>query len=97
MALGSLILLANFSLLSISAWEIFYRLWPIIFIAIGLEIIFARRSRWLSTLITYTLEALLSDPLYGGNTNGIGWKWLGHDPGNPRPSADKIYGRLGRT
>jgi gluconate 2-dehydrogenase gamma chain len=54
-------------------------------------------ERWLSTLISYTLEALLADPLYGGNPDGIGWKWLGHDPGRPRPTADNIYGRLGRA
>jgi gluconate 2-dehydrogenase gamma chain len=52
-------------------------------------------ERWLSTLISYTLEALLADPLYGGNPDGIGWRWLGHDPGRPRPTPDKIYGRLG--
>ena len=52
---------------------------------------------WLSTLVTFTLEALLADPLYGGNPDGIGWKWLGHDPGQPRPTSDKIYGRLGRS
>jgi len=54
-------------------------------------------KRWLSTLVTYTLEALLADPLYGGNPDGIGWKWLSHDPGRPRPTPDKLYGRLGRT
>jgi len=54
-------------------------------------------ERWLSTLVSYTLEALLADPLYGGNPDGIGWKWLEHDPGLPRPTPDKIYGRLGRT
>jgi gluconate 2-dehydrogenase gamma chain len=54
-------------------------------------------ERWLSNLISYSLEALLGDPLYGGNPNGIGWKWLGHDPGQPRPAPDKIYGRLGNT
>jgi len=54
-------------------------------------------ERWLSTLVSYTLEALLADPLYGGNPDGIGWKWLEHDPGKPRPTPDKIYGRLGRT
>ena len=51
-------------------------------------------KNWLSTLISYTLEALLADPLYGGNPGGIGWKWLEHDPGRPRPTADKIYGKL---
>lgn len=54
-------------------------------------------ERWVSTLISYTLEALLADPLYGGNPDGIGWTWLEHDPGKPRPTPDKIYGRLGRT
>jgi gluconate 2-dehydrogenase gamma chain len=51
-------------------------------------------KNWLSTLITYTLEALLADPLYGGNPDGIGWTWLEHDPGQPRPTAEKIYGKL---
>jgi len=54
-------------------------------------------ERWLSNLVTYCLEALLADPLYGGNPGGIGWQWLGHDPGRPRPTADKIYGRLGKA
>lgn len=54
-------------------------------------------ERWLSTLITYCLEAMLADPLYGGNPGGVGWKWLEHDPGQPRPTSDKIYGRLGRV
>ena len=51
-------------------------------------------ERWLSLLLDYTLEALLADPLYGGNPGGIGWRWLEHDPGRPRPTPDKIYGRL---
>ena len=47
-----------------------------------------RRGRnWVSTLIGYTLEALLADPIYGGNPGGIGWAWLEHDPGRPRPTA----------
>jgi len=53
-------------------------------------------ERWLATLIAYTLEALLGDPLYGGNPEGIGWRWLGHEPGLPRPTPLTIYGRLGR-
>jgi len=49
---------------------------------------------WLSLLLYYICEALLSDPIYGGNSNGIGWRWLQHQPGFPRPPADKIYGKL---
>lgn len=47
---------------------------------------------WLSTLLFYICEALLTDPVYGGNPNGIGWTWLGHTPGFPRPPVDKRYG-----
>ena len=51
-------------------------------------------ENWLATLLLYLFEALLSDPVYGGNPNGIGWRWLEHQPGFPRPPADKIYGKL---
>lgn len=40
---------------------------------------------WLSLLIYYGLEAMLSDPIYGGNPNQIAWKALGHYHGEPRP------------
>lgn len=51
-------------------------------------------QRWLSLLLTYLIEALLSDPVYGGNPNGIGWEWLQHQPGFPRPPAEKRYFKL---
>ena len=41
---------------------------------------------WITTQLNYILEALLTDPLYGGNPNEIGWKWLEHTPGFPRPN-----------
>jgi gluconate 2-dehydrogenase gamma chain len=50
---------------------------------------------WLSLLLTYLLEALLADPVYGGNPGGIGWQWLAHQPGFPRPPEDKSWYRLG--
>ena len=52
-------------------------------------------ENWLSTLLTYLFEALLSDPVYGGNPDGVGWKWLSHTPGFPRPTPDKRYWLLG--
>lgn len=51
-------------------------------------------SRWLSLLLTYIFEALLTDPVYGGNPEGIGWNWLEHQPGFPTPSEDKKYFKL---
>ncbi|MDD5389747.1 MAG: gluconate 2-dehydrogenase subunit 3 family protein [Gallionellaceae bacterium] len=43
-------------------------------------------ENWLSTLLLYICEALLADPVYGGNPEGIGWAWLGHQAGFPRPT-----------
>jgi gluconate 2-dehydrogenase gamma chain len=53
-----------------------------------------RGENWLSTLLLYVCEALLADPVYGGNPDGIGWTWLRHQPGYPRPTADKRHGTL---
>jgi gluconate 2-dehydrogenase gamma chain len=49
---------------------------------------------WLSLLLTYLLEALLADPVYGGNPDGIGWKWLAHQPGYPTPPENKSWYKL---
>jgi len=47
---------------------------------------------WLSTTLLHLFEALLSDPIYGGNTDERGWKWLNYQGGIPRPVKGKIYG-----
>ena len=40
---------------------------------------------WIETMMTYIMEAVLGDPIYGINKNGSGWKWLNHTSGLPRP------------
>jgi gluconate 2-dehydrogenase gamma chain len=40
---------------------------------------------WLDTIMTYFLEAVLGDPVYGVNGGQKGWKWLNHETGYPRP------------
>ena len=40
---------------------------------------------WLTKLVYYGMEALLSDPIYGGNVDEIGWKSLNHQTGKPQP------------
>src|SRR5262245_23335086 len=42
---------------------------------------------WLRTVLQYTLEAVLCDPVHGGNVDEAGWKWLGYEPADPRPKA----------
>ncbi len=40
---------------------------------------------WLAEMLEFLLEAVLGDPSHGGNPGGVGWKWLGIQPGFPRP------------
>ena len=51
-------------------------------------------ENWLSTLVGYILEAMLTPPVYGGNPDGIGWKWLDHKAGFPLPKAGNRYYEL---
>lgn len=48
-------------------------------------------ENWLSILLYYLTEALMLDPVYGGNPEMIGWQWLQHQAGFPRPITGKTY------
>ena len=52
---------------------------------------------WLSVMMTFILEALLSNPLYGGNPNEEAWKWLNHYAGSPQPDKTLIYPDIFKT
>ncbi|NNK32039.1 MAG: gluconate 2-dehydrogenase subunit 3 family protein [Xanthomonadales bacterium] len=54
----------------------------------------AAGENWVSTLLSYLLEALLTAPAYGGNTDGIGWRWLEYVPGFPLPGPGTRYAEL---
>lgn len=41
---------------------------------------------WIYNMMTYIFEATLGDPIYGGNNNEAGWKWLAFTGGEPRPT-----------
>jgi len=43
-------------------------------------------ENWISLMINYTLEAIFSDPLYGGNKDEKGWIAFHHHAGLPRPT-----------
>ncbi len=59
--LGVILLLNNLGLLSWTIWETLFRLWPVILIAIGLDILIGRRSLWGSLL-----AAALALGIFGG-------------------------------
>jgi len=52
---------------------------------------------WVSKLLTLIFEALLADPIYGGNPNNVGWEWLKHNPGTPRPKEEISYPAILKT
>lgn len=49
---------------------------------------------WLNMMILNLYEAMLSPPSYGGNPNGVGWKWLKHQAGFPLPESGQRYFEL---
>ncbi|CAA6814666.1 MAG: Unknown protein [uncultured Campylobacterales bacterium] len=49
-------------------------------------------SQWVSLMLYYTIESTFCDPIYGGNTNQIGWNWVNHPVGYPRPK--KTFGNV---
>ncbi len=48
-------------------------------------------TEWILLVLDYIFEALLADPVYGGNPDGIGWRWLEIEPGHRRPGPDQRY------
>lgn len=48
-------------------------------------------KEWCSIMLTLILESLVLDPIYGGNSNEAGWKWLEITPGFPRADEKTRY------
>ncbi|CAM3852573.1 gluconate 2-dehydrogenase subunit 3 family protein [Arcobacter cloacae] len=46
---------------------------------------------WVSKISYYGIEAMFSDPIYGGNFEQIAWKSVNHNIGYPQPL--KTYGQ----
>jgi len=62
--LGTVFLLANLGYLALNVWELIFRLWPILLIAIGLDIVIGRRSFLLSLVGLILIFALLIGALW---------------------------------
>ena len=52
---------------------------------------FIAKEKWgesfIYVMMGYLFEAMLGDPVYGGNNNEAGWKWLEFAGGEPRPKV----------
>ena len=62
--LGTVFLLANFDLLNINAWQLVLRLWPLLLVAIGVDLVVGRRSLWASLAGLVVLLAILAGALW---------------------------------
>ena len=54
-------------------------------------------ENWLSINLTFIFEALSLDPIYVGDTNKVGWNWLEHHEGDPRPTEANMYPNIFTT
>lgn len=52
---------------------------------------------WLSVILTLIFEALSLDSIYNINKNQVGWKWLQHKNGTPRPNENITYDKIFKT
>lgn len=52
---------------------------------------------WLSINLTLIFEALSMDPIYNVNNNNVGWDWLQHNNGEPRPNQSITYDKIFET
>lgn len=62
--LGIVFLLANYGLLAVNVWEVVLRLWPVLLVAIGLDIVLGRRSPLLSLVGLVLILAVLAGALW---------------------------------
>jgi hypothetical protein len=62
--LGIILLLNNLGILAWSAWDVIFRLWPILLIAIGLDLFIGRRSALGSLLVLVLTLAILAGALW---------------------------------
>ena len=62
--LGVVFLLNNMGILAWSVWDVIFRLWPILLVAAGLDLLLGRRSIWGSLLALVLTLALLAGLLW---------------------------------
>jgi hypothetical protein len=69
---GTIFLLANYEILSLGVWQTLLLIWPVFIIAIGFDLIVARRAVWLSALGVLVILVILAGLVwYSGAGAGI--------------------------
>jgi hypothetical protein len=62
--LGTVFLLANFGMIVLNVWQLVLRLWPVLLVAIGLDLVVGRRNVWASLAGLVLLLAVLAGALW---------------------------------
>jgi len=57
--LGGVFLLTNFGIFGWDAWNTLFRMWPLLLVTAGLEILLGKRALWLSLLVTMIIFGIL--------------------------------------
>jgi hypothetical protein len=70
--IGTIFLANNLRLLNWDSWVALLRLWPVLIIAIGLEIFIGRKNIWLSAVgVGFTLSLLLAGLWFAGGVDSV--------------------------
>lgn len=86
--LGTVLLLHNFGLLAWRIVDLLLRLWPVLLVAVGLDIVAGRRSKWGALLAAVlTLAILIGSVWYFGSSLAAGAEWLGAVESHPVSQA----------
>lgn len=64
LSIGGVFLLANLGYLAIDGWQVIIRLWPVLLIAIGIDILIGRRAVWLSLIGLVLVMAILAGGIW---------------------------------
>jgi hypothetical protein len=62
--LGGIFLLANFGYVQVSVWTVVIRLWPVLFIAWGLDLLIGRHRSWVSWVVGIVIGLALVGGIY---------------------------------
>ncbi len=64
--LGLIILLDNYGYISVNIWSLLLRYWPLMIVAIGIDVLVGRRKLWISMLISLILLVFILGLVFSG-------------------------------
>lgn len=72
--LGIIFLLNNLGILSWAVWSVLWRMWPVVVIALGLDLIMGRRSGWWSAITVLLVLGMFGGAFWLVTATGESWQ-----------------------